>query len=78
MTLFEIILHQTCYLAWLGVAMSGKLGIEQLIVDGKLEATTIGGHQGDGFDVGLKFLEQLGCQTDSTVGIVSDCTVNQV
>jgi hypothetical protein len=38
-----------------------ELGIDQLAVDCDLEAPTIGGHQGERFDLGFKFFEQLGC-----------------
>ena len=60
------------------MAVHRQLGIQQLPVHRELEATAIRRHQGDRFDVQLKFLEQLGCQTDSTIGVVSDRTVDQV
>ena len=58
--------------------MRGKLGIQQFPIDCKLEAASIGGHQGDGFDIGFKVPEQFGCQTDSAIGVISDGTINQV
>jgi hypothetical protein len=76
--LFQIISNQTGYLAGIGVAMVSQLGIEQFSVDGELEAASIGGHQGERFDLWLKLLEQFGCQTDSTVSIVSNGTVKQI
>ena len=78
LTLFQIIPYQTGYLAGIGVAMGGQLGIEQFSVDGKLEAASIGRYQGERIEVGLKLLEQFGCQTDSTIGVVSDCTIDQL
>ena len=45
--------------------VGGELGIKQLIINRDLEAPTIRGDQGDRFDIGLKFLQQLGYQTGS-------------
>jgi hypothetical protein len=58
--------------------MGGKLGIEQLPIDRKLKTPAIGGYQGERFYIRLKFLEQFGCQTGSTIGVVSDCAVDQI
>jgi hypothetical protein len=55
-----------------------QLGIQQLPVNRKLEAPTIRWYQGDRLDIRLKFLQQFGCQTDSTISVVSDCTVDQI
>lgn len=62
----------------LSMAVGFQLGIHQFPINRKLIAPTIGWHQGDRFDVRLKLLEQFGCQTDSTIGVVSDCTVDQI
>jgi hypothetical protein len=58
--------------------MGRQLGIQQLPIHRELKAPAIRWHQGDRFDIRLKLLEQLGCQTDSTIGVVSNRTINQV
>lgn len=60
------------------MAVSGQLGVKQFPVNRKLEAPAIRWHQGNRFNLGLEFLEQFGCQTDSTIGVVSDRTVDQI
>ncbi len=57
LTLLQIIPYQTGDLAGIGMAMGGQLGIEQFSVNGKLEAASLGGHQGNRIDIGLKLLE---------------------
>ena len=70
--------HQLSHLARLGVAVGLQLGVEQSLVDRELEAPSIRRHQADRLDLGLEFLQQFGCQTDSTIGVVSDCTIDQL
>ena len=60
------------------MAMGSQLGVQQLVVHGELETSAIRWHQGDRLDIRLKFFEQLGYQTGSTIGVVSDRTVDQV
>jgi hypothetical protein len=72
------IFYQPGNLTGFCMSMGCQLGIQQLPIDGKLKSTTIGWHQGDRFDIRLEFLEQFSCQTDSPIGVVSDCTINQV
>jgi hypothetical protein len=60
------------------MAVSGKLGVKQIPVNRKLEAPAVRWHQADRFDLGFEFLKQFGCQTDSTVSIVSGCAINQI
>ena len=60
------------------VAVGLQLGEKQIAIDGELKTASIGGYQGEGFDLRLEFFQQLGCQTDSPVGVVSDRTVDQV
>ena len=74
----QIIPNQPGNLTRISMSVGCQLGVYQFPVDRKLEAATIGWHQSDGFDVGLKFLEQFSRQTGSTIGVVSDGTINQV
>jgi len=74
----QIISYQTSDLTWVCMTVGSELGIEQFPVNRKLVATTVRWHQCDRFNAGLKFLEQFRCQTDSTIGVVSDGTVNQI
>jgi hypothetical protein len=60
------------------MAVGFQLGIQQLPIHRKLKAPSIRWHQGDRFDIRLKFLEQFGCQTDSTIGVVSNRTIDQI
>jgi hypothetical protein len=55
-----------------------QLGIKQFTIHRKLKSSPVGWHQGERFDIWLKFLEQFGCQTDSTIGVVSNRTVDQM
>ena len=58
--------------------MGRQLGIQKLPIHRELKTSAIRRHQGEGFDIRLKLLEQLGCQTDSTIGVVSNRTIDQV
>ena len=60
------------------MAVGCQLGIDKFLIHRKLKATPVRWHQSDGFNVRFKFLEQFGCQTDSTISVVSDCTVDQI
>jgi len=55
-----------------------QLGVQQFPINRKLKAPAIRWHQGDRFNLGFEFLKQFGCQTDSAIGIVSDCAVDQI
>lgn len=78
LTSLQIIPDQPGNLTFLSMAVSCQLGIKQFIIDRKLKAPPIRRHQGDRFHLRLKFLQQFGCQTDSTVGVASNRTINQV
>src|SRR4030042_611992 len=74
----KILPHQSRDLTRLRMAMRLQLGIQHLPIDRKFEAPSIRWNQGDRFDIRLELLEQFGCQTDSTIGVVSDCTIDQI
>jgi hypothetical protein len=57
--------------------MGLQLGIKQIIVDADFEFTAIGGYQCEGFNLSLKFIQQLRRQTDGPTGIVSNRAINQ-
>lgn len=76
--LFQIFSHQTGDLTRFCVAVEFQLRENQLVVNGELKATTIGRDQGDRFDIWLKLVEQLSYQTGSSIGVMSDCAVDQV
>jgi hypothetical protein len=59
----------------LGVAVVGKLGVDQVAVDGDLIAAPIRGDEGNRFDVFLVLVEQFGGQTGRPWGVVSDRAV---
>jgi hypothetical protein len=52
-----------------------QFGVEQLAVDGHLKAAVVRRDQDEGFDLGFVRSQQFGCQTGSTVGVVSNRTV---
>jgi hypothetical protein len=60
------------------MALSLELGIDQAVIDGHFKPPAIRGNQGDRFNTCLEILEQLGCQTDSLIRVVSDLTINQL
>ena len=60
------------------MAVRLQLGEHQLPVDGEFETPAIRWHQGDRFNIRLKLIDQLGYQTGSPVGVVSDCTVDEI
>ncbi len=76
--LFQIISYQPDDLAGFGVAVQLELGKEQLVIHRELEAAAIRGHQGDRLNIGLELVNQLSYQTGSTIGVVSDRTVDQI
>ncbi len=76
--LFQIIPYQTGNLAGFGMAVQLELGKEQLAIGRELKATAIRGHQGKRLNIGLELVDQLSYQTGSTIGVVSDSTVNQI
>jgi hypothetical protein len=55
-----------------------QLGVNGPVVDADLETPTIGRHQNKRVDLHLEFFQQLGRQTDGTIGIMSNGTVNQL
>lgn len=60
------------------MAVCFQLGKQQFSVDRKLKAASIRWNQGDRLDIRLEFIEQFGYQTGSTIGVMSDSTVDQV
>ena len=58
------------------MAVGHQLREKQFVVYDELEATAVGGDQGERFDLGLEILQELGCQTDSLRGVVSDRTIS--
>jgi hypothetical protein len=71
-------LQQPFDLARLGMAKGLQLRIEQLIVDREFKSTAVRGDEGERLDLRLEFLEKLGCQTDSSLGVVSNLAVNKL
>jgi len=51
------------------------LGVNEGVVKGYLKPAFIGRDEGDGFNLGLKMVEEFGCQTGSPVGVVSNSAV---
>ncbi len=60
------------------MAVYFQLGIQQFAVDRELKPAAFRRHQGNRIDFRLEFLKELGYQTGSSIGVVSDCTVHQV
>lgn len=60
------------------MAVGLQLGIDQFVIHRDLKAPPIRGHQGDRLDLRLKLLEQIGCQTDSPVGVVSNYAIDNL
>jgi hypothetical protein len=52
-----------------------QLGVNGSVIDGDFETPTIGRHQNERIDLHLKFFQQLGRQTDGTIGIMSNGAV---
>ncbi len=55
-----------------------QLGVNQLAVDGHLEAATFGRNEGQALDQVLELLEQFPSQANGPVSVVSDCTVDDL
>ncbi len=55
-----------------------KFGIDQFSIHTDLEAAAIGRDERHAFDQMLELLEQVICQANGPVGVVSDCTVNDL
>ena len=68
--------YQAQDLARLGVTPSVELRIDQFGIYRHFKPTSVRRNQGDGFDGVLKLLEQLGCQANGPVGIVSDRAID--
>jgi hypothetical protein len=62
--------------ARLCMTLGRELGVDQPTVHADLEATAVGRNQGDAFHQVLKVLEELACQANGPVCVVSDGTVN--
>jgi hypothetical protein len=75
---FQILPHQFSDLTRVGMPVSLQLRIQQFPIDRKLVPASIGWDQGNRLDLRFKFMDQLRCQTDSSIGVVSDRTVYQV
>jgi hypothetical protein len=75
--LLQIVSYQADDLSGLSMAAQRQFREEQLLVHCHLKTSSIGGDDRDGFDVGLELLQQIRCQTDSPIGVVSGSTVNQ-
>jgi hypothetical protein len=74
----QICSHQSGDLTRLSMAVVFQLGVQQFPIHRKLKAPSIRRHQRDRLDLRFKLLEQFSCQTDSTIGVVSDCTIDQI
>lgn len=55
-----------------------KLGIDQIAINRHFKAAATGGHQADRLDFQFEQFQDVFCQTDSSVGVVSGCTVDQL
>ena len=71
-------MKQTGYFPWFSVAVCLQLRVDQIPVDGDLKTASIGRNQRERFDLKLEFPHQFGCQTDSTICIVSNRTIFQL
>ena len=54
---FQIIPHQFSDLTRIGMPVSLQLGIQQLLIDRKLEPASIRWYQGERLDLRLKFID---------------------
>jgi len=71
----EEISYKVYYLAGVGVPPGCQFGVEFDLVCDDLELSTIGRYQGDRLDISLEMLQQIGCQTGSAVGVMSNRAV---
>jgi hypothetical protein len=55
-----------------------QLGIEQATIDGQFKTASIRGHQGQALDFGFECVDQFSRQTDGAIGVMSDCTIDQL
>jgi hypothetical protein len=74
-TILQAAADQFPYFAGLGMPATFQLGVNQVVVNFHFEAPTIRRHQAELLNFRLKLFQQLGCQTGSPVGIVSDRAV---
>jgi len=58
--------------------LSRELGVDQAPVHGDLETTAVGRNQDNAFHQVLKMLQELACQANGPVCVVSDCTVDNL
>jgi len=70
-----LVAHQLNYLAGLGVSPGLQLGIDQFLVHSDLKTPSIGWEQGKRFDLGLKLIDQLDCQANGPVSVVSNSAI---
>ncbi len=73
---FAVFANQPAHLARLGMPFGLQFGVQQFAVDADLKAPTIGGNKREAGDIGFKFLQQFGRQTDSPRGVASGNTVH--
>jgi hypothetical protein len=72
------LINQTLDLALLSVTLCLKFGINQLPVHADLEASPVRRDKRHRFDQMLELFEQVICQANGPVGIMSDCAVNDL
>jgi hypothetical protein len=75
---FNHFIDQTYDLACFSVPFRLEFGIDQLTVDADLEAAFIRWDKRYRFDQVLELLEQVTCQANGPVGVVSDSAINDL
>jgi hypothetical protein len=70
-----LLLQQSCNLSRICMAARLQFGIDQLLIHRDLKPPPAGGDQRERFDLRLKIVQQLNCQTGSPFGVVSDRTI---
>jgi hypothetical protein len=75
---FHHLVNQAHHLTGLHMSLSFELREDQLAVDSDLKAAAVRWHEREALDHMLKLLQQLTCQAHGPVGVVSDCTVDNL
>ena len=61
-----------------GMACGSQLRVDQLALEAYLEPPPIRGNQTYPGQIGFEVLKQFGRQTDGAIGVMSDCTIDQL
>lgn len=75
---FNQFIDQPYNLTLLSMTFGREFGIEELPVHAHLEAPTVRRDKCHCFDQVLELLEQVICQANGPVGIMSDCAINDL